>query len=73
MEVPDYYTDLKFCPACNKYVSYLMGLEHSYCVECGGRVRLFSESDWALFNDNLTKQKPKGGRPRKNDRGRESA
>ena len=72
MEQPDYYTDLKFCSKCAKYVPYLMGMEHSYCTDCGNRVRLFSENDWVAFNENLTRQKPKGGRPRK-QRGKESA
>jgi DNA-directed RNA polymerase subunit RPC12/RpoP len=45
MDHGDYYTDLKFCAKCGKYVPYLMGVEHSYCTECGGRVRLFSQQD----------------------------
>ena len=73
MEPRDYYNDRKYCAHCQKYVSYLMGMEHSYCVECGTRVRLFSEQDWLAFNENLTRQRPKGGRPRKDQRGRESA
>lgn len=72
MEPRDYYTDLKYCSKCRKYVSYLMGMEHSYCTACGNRVRLFSENDWVAFNDSLIRQKPKGGRPRK-QRGKESA
>ena len=72
MEPRDYYNDRKYCAHCQKYVSYLMGMEYSYCVDCGNRVRLFSDSDWVQFNDNLTRQKPKGGRPRK-QRGNESA
>jgi hypothetical protein len=54
-------------------VTYLMGVEHSYCTECGNRVRLFSQSDWVTFTENLARQRPKGGRPRKEQRGRESA
>ncbi len=73
MENADYYTDLKFCAKCDKYVPYLMGVEHSYCTECGGRVRLFSQQDWDAFTENLARQRPKGGRPRKEQRGRESA
>ena len=73
MEHADYYSDLKYCSKCGKYVPYLMGVEHSYCTECGSRVRLFSQRDWADFNENLTRQKPKGGRPRKEQRGRETA
>ena len=51
MEQRDYYNDLKYCSKCDKYVSSLMGMEHSYCIECGNRVRLFSETDWVAFND----------------------
>jgi anaerobic ribonucleoside-triphosphate reductase len=72
MEQRDYYGDLKFCANCQKYVSYLMSTDHSYCIECGERVKLFSKEDWVQFHENLNRAKPKGGRPRKH-RGRESA
>jgi hypothetical protein len=67
----DYYSDQKYCSHCQKYVSYLMSLDRSYCIECGERVRLFSGEDWSEFNETITRQKPKGGRPRKS--GKESA
>jgi hypothetical protein len=73
MEPSDFYSDLKHCPKCDKYVTYLMGVEHSYCTQCGGRVRLFSQTDWTSFSENLSRNRPKGGRPRKEQRGRESA
>jgi len=66
MENLDYYSDRKFCPQCNDYVHYLMSIEHSYCVSCGGEVRLFSEDDWASFNEAIQAKRPRGGRPRKN-------
>lgn len=72
MEPRDYYSDLKYCDHCDKYVSYLMSVDHSYCAECGQRVRLFSQEDWSSFNDALKNQKGRGGRPRKR-RGKESA
>jgi hypothetical protein len=72
MDNHDYYSDHKYCTHCQKYVSYLMSTDHSYCIECGQRVRLFSTEDWVEFNEALTRQKPKGGRPRK-ERGKESA
>ena len=62
----DYYSDRKYCPGCDEYVSYLMSVEHSYCVQCGGEVRLFSEADWTEFNEAMQARRPKGGRPRKN-------
>jgi hypothetical protein len=64
----DYYSDRKFCPTCDSYVSYLMSSEHSYCVQCGGEVRLFSKEDWENFHENLTARRPRGGRPRKSNR-----
>ena len=57
--------DTKFCPCCNDYVRYLASVERSYCVECGGEVRLFSEADWQAFQAKMEYKKPKGGRTKK--------
>lgn len=65
MENSSFYDDHKFCPACEQYVAYLISTDCSYCVQCGGVVRLFSEDDWTAFNDSLKARRPKGGRPRK--------
>ena len=65
MEFGDFYDDRKFCTQCNDYVPYLMSMDHSYCVECGGQVRLFSKADWTEFNESMKSARPKGGRPRK--------
>ncbi len=73
MNKPDFYKDKKFCAECEGYVNYLMGLEFSYCVTCGGRVRLFSKQDWENFNDTISRGRPKGGRPRKKQNKKESA
>ena len=62
----DFYSDLKYCDCCGDYQRYLMSMEHSYCVECGSKVRLFSSEDWENFNEKMKASKPKGGRPRKN-------
>ncbi len=69
----DFYNDKKFCPHCEDYVSYLQSMEQSYCIECGQQVRLFSDEDWDQFHASLQDRKPKGGRPRKTQRGKESA
>ncbi|MCB9916444.1 MAG: hypothetical protein H6828_15055 [Planctomycetes bacterium] len=61
----DFYSDRKYCDCCKKYVSYLMSIDTSYCVECGAAVHLFSKDDWQTFNDSLSERRPKGGRPRK--------
>lgn len=76
MDALDYYEDRKWCPTCGGYVAYLMSVEHSFCVECGGEVRLFSQQDWESFHSEMKAKKPKGGRPRKRavrDQDRESA
>ncbi len=70
----DFYNDRKFCEHCQTYVSYLQSTEHSFCVQCGNPVRLFSEADWSAFNEALKERRPKNGRPsRERERGRESA
>jgi putative FmdB family regulatory protein len=50
MDHTDYYSDLKYCSKCDKYVTYLMGVEHSYCTECGNR----SEVVQSMADDSLT-------------------
>lgn len=70
-----FQSDKKYCPCCNEYVLYLASIDTSYCVECGGEVRLFSEADWKAFQEKMEAKKPKGGRPKKGAgrRGRRSA
>ena len=63
-----FHNDNKFCPCCDEYVRYLASVDRSYCVECGGAVRLFSPSDWGQFQEKMEARKPKGGRPRKGTR-----
>lgn len=67
-----FYSDRKYCDHCNEYVSYLMSVESSYCIQCGNQVHLFSKTDWKSFNESLQERKPKGGRPAKKN-GKESA
>lgn len=55
-------SDLKWCPACAKRVRYLLGGEHSWCSECGGKCRLFSPAERERFN---TAKARKTGRPAK--------
>ena len=68
----DFYNDRKFCERCQTYVSYLQSTDHSYCVQCGNPVRLFSTEDWSAFHEELKERRPKGGRPPR-DRNKESA
>lgn len=57
-----FYADRKWCPCCDTYVAYLMSLDTSFCVECGGEVRLFSKADWTTFSDTMQQRRPRGGR-----------
>ena len=51
MSRPDFDTELKWCEKCKAYRRYLMSINHSYCAECGEKVRLFSKADAAAFGD----------------------
>ena len=57
MDVHDFYHEKKFCLQCNNYVRYLMSVNHSYCVQCGSSVKMFSKEDAQLFSDEVQKRK----------------
>lgn len=63
MEIIDYYNEKKWCESCTDYVSFLMSVERSYCVNCGSPVRLFSKQDLKAFTEGM--QREKGGGPRR--------
>ena len=56
----DFETDTKWCEKCNSYQRYMMSVDHSYCAECGAKVRLFSKADALQFGDELTKRRWRG-------------
>lgn len=58
-------TQTKFCAACNDYCSYLASPTKSYCIQCGGEMRLMSDTDWQRLQATLEARKPKRGRKRK--------
>jgi hypothetical protein len=53
----DFYTEQKWCSECNSYVRFMMSVNHSYCVNCGGRVRLFNSNDSATFQETVQRHK----------------
>jgi hypothetical protein len=53
----DYYAERKWCDACRTYVHYMMSVNHSYCVHCGARVRLFSKEDSQRFSAEVERRK----------------
>ena len=57
-----FYSNRKWCPACDRYMAYLMSVKASYCVECGGEVRLLSAADWQSFTDSMANRRPAPGR-----------
>ena len=67
MASSNFYDDRKYCHDCEGYVPYLMSMDHSFCVQCGEQVKLFSKEDWGHFSEGIQSKKNKGGRPRKRD------
>ena len=61
MPLNNYYEENKYCPQCDDYVRFLQSLAESYCVECGGKVSLFSKKDKQSFmrSLNAAKQSPR--------------
>jgi predicted amidophosphoribosyltransferase len=37
-----FYRETKWCGSCSAQVRYIASVDHSYCVQCGGKVRLFA-------------------------------
>ena len=50
-------SESKWCDHCNNYVRFMMSINHSYCIECGGRVRLFNRNDSQAFHDTVQRHK----------------
>lgn len=53
----DYYGERKWCEHCKDYVRYLMSVDHSFCVQCGNRVRLFSRHDAERFVETVQRHR----------------
>lgn len=53
----NFFKDTKYCPRCHDYVRYLQSLESSFCVDCGGKVKLFSSADKRAFLRSLKEEK----------------
>ncbi len=41
----EFYNESKWCDGCKGYVRFLMSVNHSFCVQCGGKVRLFANDE----------------------------
>ena len=53
----DYYQEKKWCEECEDYVRYLMSVDHSYCIDCGRRVKLFNSKDKESFSETIQRHK----------------
>ena len=53
----DFERELKWCDACKKSVRFLMSVNHSFCVHCGGRVRLFNREERTRFAETVQRHK----------------
>ncbi len=40
-----FYRETKWCAECAAQVRYLASVNHSFCVQCGGKVRLFARDE----------------------------
>ncbi len=53
----EYYSEQKWCDHCRTYVQFLMSVNHSFCVHCGQRVRLFNRDDSHTFQEHVQRHK----------------
>lgn len=57
MSNSNFYCERKWCETCKEYVPYLMSTDHSFCVKCHSKVRIFSREDSVRFNDTIKRHK----------------
>ncbi len=57
MAIRDFYAETKWCDSCKSYVRYMMSMNHSFCVDCGSRVRLFNKDDARRFSADVERRK----------------
>ena len=53
----EFYRETKWCDACQARVRFLMSVNHSFCVDCGGRVRMFSREESSRFAETVQRHK----------------
>ena len=57
MDNSEFYRETKWCDACKSYVRFLMSVNHSFCVDCGGRVRMFNREEGSRFAETVQRHK----------------
>jgi len=53
----EFYRETKWCESCQAQVRFLMSVNHSFCVDCGGKVRLFSREERTRFAESVQRHK----------------
>ena len=53
----NYYGERKWCEHCKDYVRYLMSVDHSFCIRCSNKVRLFSQDDAQRFTETVQRHR----------------
>ncbi len=53
----DFEQEKKWCPKCETYRRYMVSINHSFCIECGTKMRLFSKPDQARFTEEIQKRR----------------
>ena len=57
MGTSEFYNEMKFCETCKTYVRFLMSVNHSFCVHCGNKVRMFNRDDAQNFVETVQRHK----------------
>lgn len=53
----DFDRETKWCETCKSQVRFLASISASYCVACGGKVRLFSPAESVRFAEGVQRKK----------------
>jgi hypothetical protein len=53
----EFYAETKWCGACRAEVRFLMSVNHSYCIHCGGMVKLFDGAGAGRFGEQVQRHK----------------
>ncbi|MBM3973278.1 MAG: hypothetical protein FJ301_04170 [Planctomycetes bacterium] len=49
----EFYAETKWCGDCRANVRFLMSVNHSYCIHCGGTVKLFDSDGAGRFGERV--------------------
>jgi rRNA maturation endonuclease Nob1 len=53
----EFYRETKWCESCQAQVRFLMSVNHSFCIDCGSKVRLFSREERTRFAESVQRHK----------------